>query len=463
MNYIHADANEQIQFLKLPVKLPGFENTETKIAIAKSGREVIDFKGSLELTDEERICDCCGNRMHINDSRRNYIRHLNFGNLLSCLEFKCYQLKCPVCGKTKTQEIPFKAPRHRITVELYEYTRGLLSSNTYTLKQVSEITGLGKNVVKEIDKERLKEKYTVDGKTLIKPEAPARFLGIDEFKLHDGYRYATHIIDLETGHVLWIAKGKKKQVVYDFIEHVGHEWMDNVEAVACDMNSDFQEAFEEKCPHIQPVFDYFHIVKNFNDNVISAVRKDEQKRLREEGNEEAAKALKNTKYILTSKRETLKKKDSLAGMPYNKGSELFGLEKVIRKNGNVEKYDELIRQNKLLFTADLVKNKLELAYSSTNEPEMAAEITDIIDICDATGNKHFMWFSKLLLNHFEGIIAHATYGNASAGKIEGINNKIKTIRRMGYGYPDDEYFFLKIFDMSRKDYVRNPKSHKICD
>ncbi|MCI6784350.1 MAG: transposase, partial [Lachnospiraceae bacterium] len=49
------------------------------------------------------------------------------------------------------------------------------------------------------------------------------------------------------------------------------------------------------------------------------------------------------------------------------------------------------------------------------------------------------------------------------GKMEGINNKIKTIRRQGYGYPDDEYFFLKLIDMSRVDYVRNPKSHKLCD
>ena len=67
--------------------------------------------------------------------------------------------------------------------------------------------------------------------------------------------------------------------------------MDQVEAVACDMNSDFQEAFEEKCPHIQPVFDYFHIVKNFIDKVVSEVRKDEQRRLYEEGNVEAARAL----------------------------------------------------------------------------------------------------------------------------------------------------------------------------
>ena len=30
-----------------------------------------------------------------------------------------------------------------------------------------------------------------------------------------------------------------------------------------------------------------------------------------------------------------------------------------------------------------------------------------------------------------------------------------------FGYPDDDYFFLKLFDASRKTYVRNQKSHKI--
>ena len=34
--------------------------------------------------------------------------------------------------------------------------------------------------------------------------------------------------------------------------------------------------------------------------------------------------------------------------------------------------------------------------------------------------------------------------------IESINNKIKTLRRQAYAYHDDEYFFLKILDMSRK-------------
>ena len=93
---------------------------------------------------------------------------------------------------------------------------------------------------------------------------------------------------------------------------------------------------------------------------------------------------------------------------------------------------------------------------------MAEDIISIMDTCKATGNPHLKWFERLLSNHFEGIIAHATY-DISAAKIEGINNKIKTLRRQGYGYPDDEYFFLKLFDMSRRSYERNPKSHKICD
>ena len=60
----------------------------------------------------------------------------------------------------------------------------------------------------------------------------------------------------------------------------------------------------------------------------------------------------------------------------------------------------------------------------TDEAKMAEAVIDIMDICEATGNKHLLWFKKLLDSHFEGIIAHATY-KISTGKIEGINQKKK--------------------------------------
>jgi transposase len=35
-------------------------------------------------------------------------------------------------------------------------------------------------------------------------------------------------------------------------------------------------------------------------------------------------------------------------------------------------------------------------------------------------------------------------------KLEGINQRTKTLRRNSYGLPDDEYFFLKLIDPSHK-------------
>ena len=67
-----------------------------------------------------------------------------------------------------------------ITEELYQYTRDLLASGVYTNKEVAELTGLGKNTVKDIDKERLQELYTTTDGKLIKPEKPAKFLGIKD-------------------------------------------------------------------------------------------------------------------------------------------------------------------------------------------------------------------------------------------------------------------------------------------
>lgn len=184
----------------------------------------------------------------------------------------CY---LPIGGRLVMQQIPFKTEGHLISVELQTYAEELLEYG-YTNKEVGELTGLGKNTVKQIGLARLQRKYTENGvgEKLQKPEKQARLLSIDEFKLHNGHRYAAHIIDLETGHILLMAHGKKKQVVCDFIEHVA--WMDG-RSRGCRLwlNSYFEEAFEELCPHIQPVFDYFHIVKNFNEKVVSGVRKDE--------------------------------------------------------------------------------------------------------------------------------------------------------------------------------------------
>ena len=97
---------------------------------------------------------------------------------------------------------------------------------------------------------------------------------------------------------------------------------------------------------------------------------------------------------------------------------------------------------------------LDQAYHCTSETNMIDHICEIIETCWETENPHFIWFGNMLNSHLSGIVTHA-YLPISSGKMEGINNKIKTIRRQAYGYGDEDYFFLKAMDSSYQLYVRN--------
>lgn len=454
-------------YLIIPSMLPGFRQTmkpECGILTKNFGtakklrivnKEITTIRGTLKEYDPAYyyICPECGSVLDLNGSSRCSLTHLPIGNSYTKLTIDRQRLRCmnKGCGYNYTFEIDFKADGHLLTQPLVNYMRDLLSLGM-TLKEISQLTGVDQNIVKDIDKKRLEEKYTVngDGKQLRKPEKQATLLGIDEFLLHDGRNYATIIIDLETGHVLYLAHTKQKKVVYDFMDFVGSEWMSNVKAVASDMNADYGSAFQERYPEIKVVYDHFHIVKNFNEKVINEVKKDEVKRLESEGDMEAAASLKGSKYILMSNRSTLHQKDDDAkdGKVISRSGTLFEKAEIIQKGGSLEQYEEILAQNELLCAADIVKEKLIFAYEANTELKMKRRINSIISICDGTGNKHFVWFAKLLRTHYDGIIAHAIY-HISTGKVEGTNQMIKTLRRKSYGIPDDDYFFLKIIDASR--------------
>ena len=110
---------------------------------------------------------------------------------------------------------------------------------------------------------------------------------------------------------------------------------------------------------------------------------------------------------------------------------------------------DLIKTNKLFLVCDTIKEELKYAYKSSYKIQMLDSISNIIKICKGTYNTHFQWFARLLSNHIEGIITHAIY-KVTNGKIEGINQRIKTLRRKCYGLPKDLYFFLKLMHESRK-------------
>ena len=60
-----------------------------------------------------------------------------------------------------------------------------------------------------------------------------------------------------------------------------------------------------------------------------------------------------------------------------------------------------------------------------------------------SGIPALMKFAELKVKRLPGLIAHAEFP-ISTGRLEGFNNKIKVAKRIGYGYRDDDFFFLLI-------------------
>ncbi len=157
-----------MKYIMLPSELVGFTNHSSEIIKTASNREMYLLHGEHKGSAEDCLCTECGGMMHIHNRCEVNLRPLCFGFKLSCLRFSKLRYYCPRCGHSHMQAVPFQAQGHRISCELLNYTRDLLAYG-FTNKEVAHITGLGKNTVKDIDLERLKEKYTVDGERLIQP------------------------------------------------------------------------------------------------------------------------------------------------------------------------------------------------------------------------------------------------------------------------------------------------------
>lgn len=265
-----------------------------------------NFIGFSELTYTEKLrtdtskeyyCPKCGAKLHGNGVSYVRLKHITYGSTYQTLEVEVKRYRCSSeqCDFSCTEKIPFQAEGHRITAAAYHEIYRLLEikDSKNSLKALSLETGVDAKIIRAIDKQRLYDKYTEhgEGKKLLPPRRQAWILGVDEFLLHSldkSDKFATFIMDMETGEVLWEAHSKTKEAIRDFARYVGAEWLKGVEALACDMNADFYEALKEFNPNIKQIYDHFHLVKNLNDKVVTPTRIAIQKEMEEKADEKGA-------------------------------------------------------------------------------------------------------------------------------------------------------------------------------
>ncbi len=365
----------------------------------------------IRLQPADGYLPCCsGCNQHtlaIHDTSIRRVRERDLFQYRLWLEVPVRRVRCAACGP-RLEQIRWLSGRQRLTAAMVNWVESLV--RLMPVQHVASLLGLHWHTVKAIDYQRLKREVTEPDKRRV------RRLIMDEFALFKGHRYATVVIDADTQQVLWVGEGRSRAAVRPFFEWLGPETCGQIEAVAMDMNTAMDLEVQHHCPKARVVYDLFHVVAKYGREVIDRVRVDQANQLRHD--KPARNVVKRSRWLLLRNRANLKDEQAL-------------------------KLEDLLQANQPLMTVYVLKDQLKELWYAPSEAEAKQRWQDWLDLASSSGLAPVQQFANRLKGYVEGIIASAIY-RMNTSVLEGMNNKIKVIKRMAYGYRDNDYFFLKI-------------------
>jgi len=318
-------------------------------------------------------------------------------------------LKCRDCGAKRQESRDVAEPRKSYTRQFANYVLDL--AKYMTIKAVARHLRVGWDLVKDILKSNLRRKAKR------RSWRKVRRIAIDEFAIRKGHDYMTVVLDLDTGHILYVAEGKDQECLKPFFRRLRHARA-KLEAVAMDMSSAYIAAVRDYWPKpVAIVHDHYHLVANMNE-VITKVRREEQNRLESE----EKKVLKGSRYLLLAGREKLEKE----------------------KPEKVPRLDELLSANETLHKVYLLKEDLRASFwSQPTKDEARTFIEGWIAEAKSLELATLTTFAETVESRIDSILAWYDHP-ITTGPLEGVNNKIKVLKRVAYGYRDIEFFTLRL-------------------
>lgn len=354
------------------------------------------------------ICQGCGKKAcGIHSWAQRKIRDLSFGTSRTWITCHYRKLFCAHCQGIYIEDLELFHPYLRVTTRMARYIYQLC--RLMTVSQVAQHLGIDWKTVKNIDKFYLERDY---GQPDLKG---LRILAVDEISIRKGHSYLTVVLDFLTGRVLFVGNKRKAKTLKRFFNKLSISQRKKIEAVAMDMWDPFIKAVKDKLPRAKIVFDLFHVVANFN-SVIDKVR-----------NAEYRKASKDNKAIYKGAKYLLLKN-----------------QKNIRKQTHRQQLKKLLALNQVINTVMILKEKLKHIWTYRSRTWATKALNQWCDLAQSLNNRSVNSFVRMLQRHRYGIINHCDYPIHN-GKLEGVNNKIKVIKRKAYGFHDLRYFTLKIY------------------
>jgi transposase len=367
----------------------------------------------VNFVPNKTLCLCCGSHFStLKGSKKHKLRIAPLGNKMAFLLVQVHRHQCADCLHIWWPSMPFVKPKKRVIISFEKYVIELM--RFATIEHVAKFLKVSWGLVKNIHKNYLKEECQNPDLKLI------RYIGVDEFSIHKGHKYMTIFINLETGEIIHTVEGKSIESVSPFLMRLKEESV-QLKAIAMDMNAAYASAVKKHLPNLDVVFDRFHVAALLN-TAIDEVRRNQQVRC----NAVDLKAIKRMRFLL-----------------------LWNYEKLGHKGKS--SLDCLLEVNHPIALAHSMKEQIRLFWTKSTVTEgtrfLAYWIMDAIE----TGIKELQNAGRTLLRNWEGLVNYFKHPITNA-KNEGINNKIKTMKRQAYGFRDIEYFKLRLYNLHKVRY-----------
>lgn len=383
------------------------KNVERVEPTAKGDRPRVEI--TLRRTKPTFRCSGCGRETRASHERTfRCVRDLPILDADTYVWFPRYRVACPTCGP-RVEALSWLSPWARVTQRLAESVVHLC--RVLPVQHVAEFYGLEWDTVKTLDVAAMaKQLLPVDLRSVTA-------IAMDEIAIRKGHRYATVIVEPSRKRVLWVGTGRGREHVRPFFVLLGPEGCQRLQAVAMDMNPAYEEEVRAWCPHAVLVYDLFHVVAKYGREVIDRVRVDEANRVRHD--HAARKVIKGARWLLLRNRENVQNAEDRVRL------------------------QELLHANRRLATVYVLKDDLKALWHYTYPAAAKRFFSDWYHRAVRSRIRQLKVFAQNLKARLDGVVAHCRYP-LHTSLLEGINNKIKVIKRMGYGYRDQGYFFLKI-------------------
>jgi transposase len=367
--------------------------------------------------DARRLqCSACGGRDVVRRGTvPRLLRTVPIGSKSVWLQVEIPRLQCRACGLVR-QARQTLADSHCSHTHAFAQ-HALELSRRMTIKDVARQLHVGWDRIKEIQKEHLRRYARPRLRHL-------RRLAIDELSIGGGHRYVTLVINWDDGVVVFVGDGKGADALKPFWPRLWGSGA-NIQAVAIDMSPAYISAVERHLSRADLVFDHFHIVKLLNEKL------SELRRLlyRQLSDGPARQVLKGSRWLLLKRPENLDE----------------------RRNER-ERLEEALRLNQPLAAAYYLKEDLRQLWEQPHRTAARNFLTSWVMQAMASDIKTMQTFARTLLAHSWGILNWYKHP-ISTGPLEGLNNKIQTMKRQAYGFRDPEFFKLKIYALHETRYA----------